>query len=530
MNGGRIRLFFGLPAGLFQFLKPCRDLLFQPVQVRHDFAGGGIGHRRIGHLFVLVDGQVVAVVRNLLPGHKETLLGAVAAGFLLQVVEAVDDVGDVVVGHLGALVVQAEAVGLHVVEPHVFRAARAGLGEHQHRRGHPGVGLEHAGGHGDDRPELMVLHQLLPNGLVGLGGAEQHPVRHDAGALSALFQHPQEQGQKQQLGLFGIGDGFQIVADALGVHRTFEGGIGQAHGELVPNLILLGHAILVVDLRAADGVEHQVHGGDAQHGAVGVKAGKHGGHEMLPLLAGHGALIVAPDILRRRHQKTRRTAGRVADGVLRCGLQQLHHHVDDVPGCAELAVLTRGGQLAQHILVQIALHIQPRQVVLIEVVQPGDDFLQHLGRGDEEHGVAHIAGKGGVALAAVLLVLDFHQFAQRGEVRQTAVLHILDGGEDPLGNHVVNRPGVVVLELAPAHGLAHRGLGENLVQLLAGCIFKFLGFQFLFVQRTDKHQIGQLLDDCQGVGDASRPNVRPDFIYFIFDVSGNHLFCLLLGY
>lgn len=54
------------------------------------------------------------------------------------VVEPGHDIGDVVVGDLRALVVQGEAVGPHVVEPHLVRAAVAGLGEHQHRRGHPG--------------------------------------------------------------------------------------------------------------------------------------------------------------------------------------------------------------------------------------------------------------------------------------------------------------------------------------------------------------------------------------------------------
>ena len=65
---------------------------------------------------------------------------------------------------------------------------------------------------------------------------------------------------------------------------------------------------------------------------------------------------------------------------------------------AGLAVLTGSGQLVQHIRIQVALHIQSCQVVLIEFVQAGDDFLQHLGRGDEEHGVAYIVGKGGIFL------------------------------------------------------------------------------------------------------------------------------------
>ena len=143
-----------------------------------------------------------------------------------------------------------------------------------------------------------MFHQLLTDGLVGLGGAEQHAVRYDAGTLTALFQHPQEQGQKQQLGLFGVGDSFQVVVDTLRVYCAFEGRVCQAHGKLVADLVLLGYAVLVVNFRVADGVEHQVHGGDPQHGAIGVKAGKHRARKVLPLLTGHGVFMVLADILR----------------------------------------------------------------------------------------------------------------------------------------------------------------------------------------------------------------------------------------
>ena len=38
-----------------------------------------------------------------------------------------------------------------------------------------------------------------------------------------------------------------------------------------------------------------------------------------------------------------------------------------------------------------ALHVLLGKIVLVEVVQPGNDLLQHLGRGNQEHGVAHVA-------------------------------------------------------------------------------------------------------------------------------------------
>ena len=188
----------------------------------------------------------------------------------------------------------------------------------------------------------MILHQFLTNSLVGLGGVEQHAVRHDTGALASLFQHPQKQGQKEQLGLFGVGHGFQVIVDTFGVHSALKGRVRQTDGKLVADLVLLGNAVFVVAVRVAYGVQHQVHGRNAQHGAVGVKPSKGAPSKMFPLFAGHGVLVVPPDILRSRDQKSRRAAGRVADGIVWGGLQQLHHHFPDVLGGAELAVLPGG--------------------------------------------------------------------------------------------------------------------------------------------------------------------------------------------
>ena len=117
------------------------------MQVGHDFGCGGILYRHILGFLVLVDGQVIVVVGDLLPGDKETLFGPLTVGFLVQVMEPGDDVGDIVVGDFGALVIQRKAVGFHIIEPDIFGAACAGLGEYQHCRGHACIGLEHTGRH-----------------------------------------------------------------------------------------------------------------------------------------------------------------------------------------------------------------------------------------------------------------------------------------------------------------------------------------------------------------------------------------------
>ena len=274
-----------------------------------------------------------------------------------------DDVRDVVFLHLGALIIQREAVGFHIVEPHLVGAACAGLGKHQHRRGHACIGLEHAGRHGDDRPQLVILDQLFADALVRLAGTEQHTVRHDTGTATAGFQHPQEKREEKQFCLFGVGDGFQVVVDALGIHGALERRVRKADRVLAANVVLLGNTVLIVDIRVGDGVKHQVHGRNTEHGTVHVKAGEHRPCKMLPLLRGHAVLVVGAEILRTGHQKACCAAGGVADEVVGRGLHQFHHHVADVLGRAELAVLPRCCQFAQHILVEVALHIKVGDVV-----------------------------------------------------------------------------------------------------------------------------------------------------------------------
>ena len=162
-----------------------------------------------------------------------------------------------------------------------------------------------------------------------------------------------------------------------------------------------------------------------------------------------------------------------------------------MPGCAELTVLTGGGQFSQHILVQIALHIQIGNVVFIQVVQACNDFLQHLGSGNQKHGITHVPGESSIFFRIILgVIYNFDHLALLREIRQMAMLHIFNSREHPLGNDIINVTRIVILELAPAHRLSDRGLGENFVHLLAAHILKFFCLQFFFIKRADEHQVG----------------------------------------
>ncbi len=67
----------------------------------------------------------------------------------------------VLLGALRTLGVQALAVGAYIVEPHLFSShTGCAFGEHQDRRLHAGVGLEHAPGQRDHCVELVLVDQL----------------------------------------------------------------------------------------------------------------------------------------------------------------------------------------------------------------------------------------------------------------------------------------------------------------------------------------------------------------------------------
>ena len=155
----------------------------------------------------------------------------------------------------------------------------------------------------------------------------------------------------------------------------------------------------------------------------------------------------------------------------------------DLLGRAELAVLPCRFQLAQHILVEVALHIKVGNVVGVEILQPGDDLLQHLRRGNQEHGIVHIPCKGGVALVrAGGVVCDLHQLTVCVKVRQTAILHLFDSREHPLLHGQENFAGVLILEAAPPHGLSCFAGREDVLHLFARHVLKIFGGKLFLVQ------------------------------------------------
>ena len=109
---------------------------------------------------VLVERKVVAVRGDLLLGNEETLGFAVGVALRVPRMVSPDHLGNVVLLDRLRLLVKRIADGLHVVEPHVVRAAVVRLREDEDRRRHARVGMEDTARQVDDCIQLLVLDKL----------------------------------------------------------------------------------------------------------------------------------------------------------------------------------------------------------------------------------------------------------------------------------------------------------------------------------------------------------------------------------
>ena len=84
---------------------------------------------------------------------------------------------------------------------------------------------------------------------MGLGGTEQHAIRHDDGRATAILQQAQEEVQEEDLGLLALGR--QRRVDVRRVDRALEGRVGEH--DVVGSLFVegLGKRIGVAEVRAA---------------------------------------------------------------------------------------------------------------------------------------------------------------------------------------------------------------------------------------------------------------------------------------
>lgn len=262
-------------------------------------------------------------------------------------------------------------------------------------------------------------------------------------------------------------------------------------------------------------MQRHVHAADAQHGVVEVVAVEHPVMEMRArrrIVEQLGVLLA--QVLARGHQEAAGAAGRVADGVLRRRGRQLHHQLDDVARRAELAVLAGRRDLAQHVLVEVALGVA---VLHRHMVQHVHHLGQQAGRGDGEARILHVLAVGGAVAAT-------RQQAGAQEGKHTLAHH---------GEHLGRRE---VLEARPAQvvvaatcgvlalgedALVHRALEQE------GLAF----FQRVrVIQAADEQQVGDLFQHLHRVGDAAGPEGVPDGVDLAADFASEHACTRLLDH
>ncbi len=205
--------------------------------------------------------------------------------------------------------------------------------------------------------------------------------------------------------------------------------------------------------------------------------------------------VVLAQVLAGGDQEAAGAGGGVADDVARHRRGELHHELDDVARGAELAVLAGGGDLAQHVLVDVALGVA---VVHLKLVDEVDGLGEQVGRGDGKAGVAHVV-RVGAAVAA----------------------HGAQEGEDMLADELVHGAGFEVFEVLPAHVRERRAArvvaqGEDVPLYRLSERDRLAVFAgLLVVQALEEEQVGDLLDDLDGIGDAAGPKAVPDAVDLI---------------
>ena len=217
-------------------------------------------------------------------------------------------------------------------------------------------------------------------------------------ARPPVWSRRKNRARNRQLGLLRLDDLLQVLGGGLVVETARKRRIGK--DERVPLGVVfccrqvgLGQRVPVADVRILHAVQQHVHAADAQHGGVEVVAVE---GALVEPAAGLGVpvdavAVVLDEMLGGGDEEAGGAAGRIADDVLRGGCGHVHHQPDDVARRAELPVLPGGGDLAEHVLVEITLGVAVGHVDVVELV---DHVGQHPSRGHHEEGVLHVMGVG----------------------------------------------------------------------------------------------------------------------------------------
>ena len=190
----------------------------------------------------------------------------------------------------------------------------------------------------------------------------------------------------------------------------------------------------------------------------------------------------APDVVTRGYEKACGPARRIADLVLRRRRGHLDHQGDDVARRAELAVLPGGRDLAEHVLVDVALGVAALHRQVVEHV---DDLGEQRRRRDREARIAHVV-RVGRALAT-----------QRAQER-----------ENPLADDREHLARLAVLEVRPAQvrerpaTIVVAWRKDRVVEAGSEPIRPVLLRRLQVIEPADEEQVGDLLHHLERIRDA----------------------------
>ena len=270
--------------------------------------------------------------------------------------------------------------------------------------------------------------------------------------------------------------------------------------------VVLRQRVAVADVGILHAVQQHVHAADAEHRVVEVEAVE---KLMVEVAREFGVAkylrMALAQIFAGGDEKTGRAACRIADDVRRLRRDHLDHQPDDVPRRAELAVLAGSGDLAEHVLVQVALGVALLHRHLVDHV---DDLREQARRRDREPRVLHVMRVGGLVAA------------QRPQERK-----------DVLADDVVHVGRREMLEPRPAVVLVRARRARMVVLTLRkqpplDRLFEPGRFQLFerlqLVQPLDEKQVSDLLDDFQRIGNAAGPEGIPDLVNLVANFVGQH--------
>ena len=301
------------------------------------------------------------------------------------------------------------------------------------------------------------LDEFFPCLDKGTAAAEEHALRDDDAGGAAGLQQGEDALGKEQLGLGGVE--LEAFVDVALVDAAGEGRIG--HDDVVVALLgeALAEGVLVIDMGIVDAVHHEIHEGEADHGAVEVEAVQALLQNVFVVLrelaADAGAdeavfvgleFLALPGLFHRQlgdnvlvgiKEEFCGAAGGIADAVAELGIYEFADELDDVARGAELTVFSGAADFIEQHFIDIALDVLMQVAGLAgiapdldeDVLDDLDGTLQEVGAWDDEDGIGHVPGEG----AAV-------------------AVEVFDEGEDPLldvGEHVRGRQ---LFGVTPAEG------------------------------------------------------------------------------